>query len=80
MADRNVRYGAEIRKRADAADKSRRARYPCPKCGKEGVTRMSNSLWKCKSCGAQLAGGAFALSTPTGDVASRQVSELGKKE
>jgi ribosomal protein eL43 len=80
MADRNVRYGAEIRKLADAADKSRRARYPCPKCGKKSVKRISNSIWRCASCGGEFAGGAYSLSTPTGDVSSRQIGELRGRE
>lgn len=80
MADRNVRYGAEIRKLADAADKSRRTRYPCPKCGKAAVKRMSNSVWRCNACEKEFAGGAYSLSTPTGDVAARQIGEHSKRE
>lgn len=80
MADRDVRYGAEIRKLANAADKQRRTKYPCPKCGKSAVKRVSNSIWRCASCGGEYAGGAYALSTPTGDVASRQSTELSKRE
>lgn len=79
MADRNVRYGAEIRKRADAADRQRRSKYACPKCGKKMVKRSGNSLWACKACGARIAGGAYALVTPTGEVAGRQV-EAYKQE
>ena len=80
MADRNVRYGAELRKQAASADKSRTAKYACPKCGKPAVKRISNSIWKCAGCGAQLAGGAYALSTPTGEVSTRQINELSKRE
>lgn len=80
MADRNVRYGAEIRKLADAADKSRRSKYACPKCGKKAVKRASNAIWQCSSCGAQMAGGAYALATPTGEVATRQAGEYSKGE
>ncbi len=79
MADRNVRYGAEIRKLADAADRQRRARYPCPKCGKKSVKRVSNSLWACSSCGGEFAGGAYALSTPTGEVSTRQIGEIARE-
>lgn len=79
MAKRDVRYGAEIRKRARSVDELRRALYPCRSCGKKKVKRKGNSLWECKSCGSVFAGGAYSLSTPSGEVAIRMIKEYKKK-
>jgi len=75
MSKPNVRYGAELRKRAGKVDNSRRALYDCPSCGKKKVKRKGNSLWECKSCGGVFAGGAYSLSTPSGEVARRLILE-----
>lgn len=79
MADKNVRYGAELRKRADKVDKMRQALFTCGKCGKKKVKRKGNSLWECKSCGAVFAGGTYSLSTPPGEVAVRLIDEYKKR-
>ncbi len=75
MSKRNVRYGAELRKRADKVDTLRQSLFPCPACGKKKVKRTGNSLWSCKSCGGVFAGGTYSLSTPSGEVAARLVEE-----
>ena len=75
MSKRNVRFGAEIRKRAQKVDELRSSLFACPKCGKKKVKRRGNSRWECKSCGALFAGGAYSLSTPSGEVASRLIEE-----
>ncbi|MDE1798017.1 MAG: 50S ribosomal protein L37ae [Candidatus Micrarchaeota archaeon] len=79
MADYNVRYGAELRKRAAAVNTARSSAYPCPKCGKERVKRTSNSVWECRACGAEFAGGTYALSTPAGEVANRMLADYAKR-
>jgi len=79
MSNRNVRHGAELRKRADKVEIARRGFYECPKCGKKKVKRQSNSLWGCKACGAIFAGGTYSLSTPAGEVASRLIEEQKKR-
>ena len=78
MAKAAVRYGAELRKRAAAVNKSRTSRYACPRCGKKSVKRRGNSLWECRSCGAKFAGGAYSLSTAVGDTIKRTVDVLKK--
>ncbi len=75
MVKKDVRHGAELRKRAQKVDKMRQSLFLCPKCGKKKVKRKSNSLWKCRSCNAVFAGGTYSLSTPAGDLAKRQISE-----
>ena len=62
----NQRYGAKHRKKLAAVEKMQRTLYECPKCGKNSVRRQGNALWKCKACGATMAGAAYELSTPAG--------------
>ena len=79
MSKRNVRFGAEIRKRAQKVDELRSSLFACPKCGKKKVKRKGNSLWECKACGAVFAGGTYSLTTPAGDVATRLIQEYKKR-
>ncbi|MEM2138336.1 MAG: hypothetical protein QW568_04575 [Candidatus Anstonellaceae archaeon] len=79
MSNRNVRYGAELRKRAGKVDKLRQSLFTCPSCGKKKVKRKGNSIWECKSCGGVFAGGTYSLSTPAGESAIRMVEEQRKK-
>ncbi|MBM3229800.1 50S ribosomal protein L37ae [Candidatus Parvarchaeota archaeon] len=78
MADSNVRYGAEIRKRAQTVYRQKVATYDCPSCGKNAVKRQSYAKWQCKSCGGIFAGGAYSFTTPTGEV-SRRLGAENKK-
>ncbi len=73
MADRNVRYGAEIRKRAAKVYGMKTSKYECPACSKVAVKRMSYSKWECNSCKNIFAGGAFSFTTPSGQVSKRVV-------
>lgn len=75
MSDKNVRGGAELRKRAEKVDKLSRSLFACPQCGKKKVRRSGNSLWQCKSCGSIFAGGTYSLSTPAGEVSARLIEE-----
>jgi len=72
---RTPRYGATIRKLAGKALDSAKTWYECPKCHKKKVVRRGNALWKCRSCGVELAGGAYALKTEVGEVAARLIGE-----
>ncbi|MCX6772615.1 MAG: 50S ribosomal protein L37ae [Candidatus Micrarchaeota archaeon] len=79
MSNRDVRSGAELRKRADKVQRVKSSLFACPKCGKKKVKRGGNSIWECKSCGARIAGGTYSLSTPSGEVATRLVEEYKKR-
>lgn len=79
MSKRDVRYGAEIRKRAQKVQQTKSSLFACPKCGKKKVKRAGNSLWECGSCGAAFAGGTYSLSTPSGEVAARLIDEYKKR-
>ncbi|VVC02955.1 50S ribosomal protein L37Ae [Candidatus Burarchaeum australiense] len=71
MVKASVRGGAEMRKRAAAIDTQKRSRYACPSCGKVSLKRISNAVWKCKSCKAVFAGGANTPTTPMGQVGNK---------
>jgi ribosomal protein L37AE/L43A len=73
MAKDNVRGGSELRKRAARIIRSKTADYVCPRTGKK-VKRISNSLWE-STGGYVFAGGAYALSTPSGEVLERMLRE-----
>lgn len=77
---RNVKFGARLRKLADAAINAKNSLYECPKCGKRKVRRRGNARWECKSCSTVFAGGAYSFSTSVGEVASRSISEYEKGE
>ena len=79
MSKRNVRSGAELRKRADSMDTLRRTLFVCGACGKKKVKRKGNSLWECKSCNTVFAGGTYSLSTPSGEVANRLIKDYKKR-
>lgn len=79
MSGKGVRYGAEIRKQEGKVMAAKRASYACPQCGKQAVRRTSNSLWQCKSCQSTFAGGAYSLSTPSGEVSARLLGEYKKR-
>ncbi len=77
---RTPRYGARLRNLYDAADKTKKDSYICPKCGKKSVKRISYALWECKakSCKVKIAGGAYMLTTEIGGVAKRVIDEYSK--
>ncbi|HEV8290227.1 MAG TPA: hypothetical protein VGQ00_04735, partial [Candidatus Norongarragalinales archaeon] len=60
------RYGVTIRKRLAAVLKQQQGKYACPNCGKKTLKRESNAIWKCKSCGFKMAGGAYSPETSVG--------------
>jgi ribosomal protein L37AE/L43A len=72
---RTAKFGVTLRKLADTADRARKARYECPRCGKKKVVRKCNAIWRCRSCDAVFAGGAYSLRTETGEIMLRLVRE-----
>jgi large subunit ribosomal protein L37Ae len=79
MARFHVRGGAKWRKVHTKIYKAKNAKYACPACSKHSVERIGVGLWKCKSCSASFAGGAYELSTPVGRLSQRLISDLNKK-
>jgi len=76
MVKLGVRGGAELRKRTAAAKTQKVTRYLCPTCGKASVQRNGHSLWECRSCKSEFAGGAYSLSTAAGDEARRTLDAV----
>ena len=75
---RSSRYGASNRKLVDKAEKNKKTRYECPKCRKFKLTRKSNALWACRSCGAILAGGSYSFTSEPGEISKRLIMEYAK--
>ncbi|MFH1306245.1 MAG: 50S ribosomal protein L37ae [Candidatus Micrarchaeota archaeon] len=78
MAGKNVRSGAELRKRAAAVKASKTKKHICPRTGKK-MKRISNSIWR-SAGGYVYAGGAYAPATSSGEVFSRMVKEYKQKK
>ncbi|MEM2947913.1 MAG: hypothetical protein QXL47_02605 [Candidatus Anstonellales archaeon] len=57
------RYGRKVRKNYLDAKKKQSELYECPVCRKKKVKRAGFAVWVCRSCGAKIAGGAYALTT-----------------
>lgn len=70
------RYGVKIRKRNMAVAMQQRMLYECPACRKRRVQRKGNALWKCTSCGAEIAGGAYSLETSVGIAARKGLASM----
>ncbi|MEM2909393.1 MAG: hypothetical protein QW590_01305 [Candidatus Bilamarchaeaceae archaeon] len=75
---RTEKYGARIRKLYEAAIVAAKTAYECPKCHKKKLRRAGNAFWKCRSCGAEFAGGAYSFTTEVGEIASRLMAEYAK--
>ncbi len=76
MANASIRYGARIRKQYVSVQREKDALYKCPGCGRIKVKRVSTGIWRCVHCGKTYAGGAYSMSTPTGEAAKRLITEL----
>ena len=71
------RYGVKIRSREKKILQQQRLKHACPSCGKKSVRRVSTALWKCRSCGALFAGGAYSPTTTVGAMARKTVESPG---
>jgi large subunit ribosomal protein L37Ae len=79
MVKKDVRGGAEMRKRVKKIEKIKSGFHECHTCGKKKVKRVSNSIWECRSCGSIFAGGSYSLATPTGSAGRRIVDMKSPK-
>ena len=79
MVKKDVRGGAEMRKRVRKIEKLKSGLHECHTCGKKKVKRISNAVWKCRSCGSIFAGGSYSLRTPTGSAGRRIVAVKSTK-
>ncbi len=70
------RYGKKIRERVNAVKAARRNKSACPRCGKNKLKRESYAKWRCNSCGAVFAGGAYEPETMVGATVRKTVEAL----
>jgi large subunit ribosomal protein L37Ae len=56
-----AKYGGTLRKRYARVFATLKEARECPSCSSMKLARASSGVWKCKSCGYTVAGGAFDL-------------------
>ena len=56
-----AKYGGTLRKRYARVFRTLKAARECPSCSSMKLRRTSSGIWKCKSCGFTVAGGAYEL-------------------
>ncbi|MDE1853424.1 MAG: transposase [Thaumarchaeota archaeon] len=56
-----AKYGGTLRKRYARIFRTLKQARECPSCSSMRLARTSSGIWKCKSCGYTVAGGAFDL-------------------
>lgn len=70
------RYGVRTRVAEKEILRLKKQKFECPKCGKKRVKRVGTALWRCKACGAEFAGGAYAAETTVGAAARKVIESL----
>ncbi len=56
-----AKYGGTLRKRYARVFGVLKQARECPSCSSMRLARTSSGIWKCKSCGYTVAGGAYDL-------------------
>ena len=56
-----AKSGGTLRKRYARVFRVLKQARECPSCSSMRLSRASSGIWKCKSCGYTVAGGAFDL-------------------
>ena len=74
---RTEKYGAKLRRAVKKIKKQQKAKYECPKCGKKKIVRIAYALWQCRSCKVKIAGGAYTLTTETGEISLSRINSYG---
>lgn len=59
-----AKYGSTLRKRYSRVYKTLKKARECPSCSSMKMKRTALGIWKCKSCGYTIAGGAYDI-TPS---------------
>ena len=59
-----AKYGGTLRKRYARIFRTLKMARECPSCSSMKLRRVASGIWKCKSCGFVMAGGAFDVSPP----------------
>lgn len=72
-------YGKKIRERVRKATAEQKKWHACPQCGKKRVKRVGFALWKCRSCAAEFAGGAYSPETTVGLTARKIIETVSSQ-
>ena len=56
-----AKYGSTLRKRYSRTYVVLKKARDCPSCSGAKLARVASGIWKCKSCGYTVAGGAYDL-------------------
>ena len=56
-----AKYGGTLRKRYARVFRTLKQARECPACSSTKLSRISSGIWRCKSCGYTVAGGAYSL-------------------
>ena len=60
-----AKYGGTLRKRYARVYRTLKAARECPSCSSMRLRRQASGIWRCKSCGYTVAGGAYSLTQTT---------------
>jgi large subunit ribosomal protein L37Ae len=55
------RYGTKAKIKLRNIEAIQKAPHQCPECKRMTLKRVAAGIWKCKKCGAKIAGGAYKL-------------------
>ena len=56
-----AKYGGTLRKRYARVFRIQKQARECPVCASMRLSRTASGIWRCKSCGYTVAGGAYEL-------------------
>ena len=56
-----AKYGGTLRKRYARVFRTLKQARECPACSSMRLSRTASGIWRCKSCGYTVAGGAYSL-------------------
>jgi large subunit ribosomal protein L37Ae len=56
-----AKYGGTLRKRYARVFRAQKQARQCPACSSMRLGRTASGIWRCKSCGYTVAGGAYEL-------------------
>ncbi|KQM12443.1 50S ribosomal protein L37 [Methanomassiliicoccales archaeon RumEn M1] len=73
-----TRYGVVVRNRVRDIDKMRTAKHECPRCHREGVSRVASGIWQCRTCDAKFAAGAYTPASKKAPALMSATEEQGE--
>jgi len=59
-----AKYGGTLRKRYARIFRTLKMARECPSCSSMRLRRAASGIWKCRSCGFIVAGGAYDVTPP----------------